>query len=461
MSDLLIALGGTGQHVALAVARLAFLGALPRVKLETIDAEDTTDLPMSLRTFGHTVLKGYSEHPLGEGAEHITPPFVTSKENPLFVSLFVDKAASSENKLFELCYEEALANTLVKEGMYGRPSVGAAIFMQNRDGLLKHVFTSAQQADRIFITGSMVGGTGAGIIHQLIKSLTEHEQIKTKPILGLVFLNWLSLPSEGTVDSYTLGRNMRFGLKYFADYTRKWLHASMVIGLPDGYSGGDKRLNPATPGQGDNSEQPHYFHLLAAYGIRRLPDIMTKQQERGSVFAAKYDPAKPLAIYEESWGERENPQQLSWFVNRGLFVKEVLAYSSSAKFAKELSDAFGLLGKKDNVGRGLYDAISRYDRSERKPKIAEVIECWKKLVGQYEFSLQWLDTVVGALPEASRLAGVTRVIADEQKRINAIQKIWNDEMPRSDAKPTPLFIAQFFHNKLVDSFSDQKLVDSL
>jgi len=459
MADLLIALGGTGQHVALAASRLVFLGALAPMTLRTIDAEDTTDLAMSLQTFGNTVVKGQSEHPLGKDVS-ILSPFVTHKEKPLFVNLFIDNPGT-ENRLFELCYEERLATTDVKEGFFGRPSVGAAIFMQNRKGLLKPVFDSATNADRIFIAGSMVGGTGAGIIHQLVKSLRDDDRIKAKDIFGLVFLNWLSLSGTGSVDSYTLGRNMRFGLKYFDEHTRPQLNASVVVGLPSGYSGTDKHLTPATPGQGDNSEQPHYFHLLAAYGIRRLPDIKTKQDNPGTVFAAKFDPVKPLGIYEESWGDRENPHPLSWYVNRAMFVKAVLSYAASPKFEKEFRDSFGLLGKKDNVGCGLYEAVERWERSDRKSKIPEIVQCWKKVVSQYEFSLQWLDRIVGALPEAARLPVTTKVLADEQKSIKTIQTVWKQEMPRSDLKPTPLEIAQNFHHKLVNSFSDQKIIESL
>ena len=76
--DLVIAVGGGGQHIALSVARLLRIGALAEpIEAFVIDADSDSRLAVKLRSFGNTVSAG-CPHPL-EGAEAIIPPF--AREN--------------------------------------------------------------------------------------------------------------------------------------------------------------------------------------------------------------------------------------------------------------------------------------------------------------------------------------------------------------------------------------------
>ncbi len=73
MSDLLIAVGGTGQHVALATSRLIRLRALPPMQAMIIDADSQGQLSQEMRTFGRTLkVDGVAEpmpHPMIGGDE--------------------------------------------------------------------------------------------------------------------------------------------------------------------------------------------------------------------------------------------------------------------------------------------------------------------------------------------------------------------------------------------------------
>ena len=72
--DLVIAVGGGGQHIALSIARLLRIGALSGpVEAFVIDADSDSRLATKLRYFGNTVNHG-SPHPLS-GAQTIVPPF--------------------------------------------------------------------------------------------------------------------------------------------------------------------------------------------------------------------------------------------------------------------------------------------------------------------------------------------------------------------------------------------------
>ena len=63
--DLVIAVGGGGQHIALALARLMRLGALSDAKAFVIDADSESRLAFRLRTLGHTLSSGTAHPPAG------------------------------------------------------------------------------------------------------------------------------------------------------------------------------------------------------------------------------------------------------------------------------------------------------------------------------------------------------------------------------------------------------------
>jgi len=293
MADLLIAVGGTGQHVALAVSRLVFLGALPPMELVTIDADDSQELSVRLKTFGNTVEPDYTHHPLMNGEKIYHPFDKTVREDPEFEDLFMGSHLEPSHKdIFDVCFDEASAAIRVKDGMFGRPSVGATIFAHNKDTQLKAVFERVDLANDIFIAGSFVGGTGAGLIHQLVKKMHG----RGRRIYGLLFLRWFGVPrgaARSTINDSTQDRNMRYGLDYFFRDTRPLLKAALMIGLPD-HPPDDGRVAPIMMEPGKTNEKMHYFHMVAAYGLISLKKISVTEQTDGSSYAAIYDSDHPL-----------------------------------------------------------------------------------------------------------------------------------------------------------------------
>jgi hypothetical protein len=449
MSDLLIAVGGTGQHVALAVSRLVFLGALPPLELATIDADDNQELSTSLKTFGQTVEAGYTTHPLTERAEKIYSPFdKTVREDPEFQDLFLGTQLDSSHKdIFEVCFDEVSAQIHVKDGMFGRPSVGATIFAHNTETMLKPVFERINLANNIFIAGSVVGGTGAGLIHQLVKKV----DARRHRIFGLIFLRWFNVPrgaAKQTIDDNTQDRNMRYGLDYFFRDTRPLLKAALLIGLPDHPP--DAKTAPITLEAGKTDEKKHYLHLTAAYGLLRVQKIAITEQTDGSAYAAVYDSEQPTQMYEAVW---RDGRPLHWYANRGAFVKELLDYANSPKFRREVSAAFGLLGNPKNVGQGLYEAIKIYDKRQRETKIDEIMHTFGLLSEQYQFSLSWLDEVLEPLPERLHHDRYTRVKDSDAEKAKELQTIWARSLEPGVELPTPQEVAHKLHGLIVESFA--------
>lgn len=451
MADLLIAIGGTGQHTALAVSRLVFLGVLPKMSLAVIDAEDSKELSINLKTFGQTADGNYGLHPLAKG-DKIYPPFDRGvMSDPKFQDLFVQNATPLERELFELAVDPVSAALSVKEGMFGRPSVGATIFAQNRQTQLGAVFESAQDAEMIFVTGSIVGGTGAGILHQLIKALPEE-----KRIYAIIFLKWLSAAlggSKQTISDGTMERNMRYGLDYFFKDTRTHLKAALLIGRPDKYP---PELASIIVRSGELGEKSHYFHLAAAYGILKLPKISVTEQLNGSVYAIAYESREQM--YDEVWGNDDNAKTLSWFVNRALFVKEILDFASADNFVSQVEATLGVmkvLQKPANVGLGLHQTLMQYPGSVRKVKLREIAQTWKVLLKQYEFSLTWLEDVLGRFPVEKYLAGYKKIKDDPKEKVDKIQKLWVEPIPMGQSPLSAPDVARAFHQKLVDGFREE------
>jgi hypothetical protein len=448
MKDLLIGIGGTGQHLALAVSRFVFLGALPAMELAIIDADDNGPLSQSLKTFGDTVKKGYSEHPLQNG-DAIYPPFnKEEKKDPQFRDLFADVDTARE--IFELFYEEKLASIKIKEGMFGKPSVGATTFLLGKDAQLRPILEKAHDAPRVFITGSLVGGTGAGLIHQLINKIKERDP--EKRIYGLIFLRWFQVPSldsKQLVTDSSLDQNMRYGLYYFFDKTRYRLNASFLVGLPQNPPPEIKTL---TLEAGKNEEKHHIFHLLAAHALQTLPEITRTEQAQGPVYAAAFESYDKL--YQDLWGES---RPLQWYINRALYLKEMLDFAGSDKFKQEILACFKMLFKQDpkHIGKGLFEVIDGYDKSKRENVINELIDTWQILAKQYDFCLKWLENIFGAFPEKYLLPLTKQVREDKNVRIKEIQLLWANSLPRESDPPPPL-MARKLHEILVRSYQDKR-----
>ncbi|MEM2125111.1 MAG: hypothetical protein QXZ28_00880 [Candidatus Methanomethylicaceae archaeon] len=449
MPNLLIAIGGTGQHIALAVSRLVFLGALPRMELAVIDADDRGELSNSLRTFGGTVEPNYTSHPL-ENGDQIYPPFDrVTREDPTVSDLLLDPRSTQwEKEVFELCFDEETAAFHVRDGMYGRPSVGATLFALNRETQLRPIFERAEQADAIYIAGSVVGGTGAGIIHQLVKAIKD--QWPRKRIYGLIFLRWFSVPQqagrEQTISDATLERNQSYGLDYFFCDTRYHLSASLVIGLPNQPLEGVREVRLSA---GRAGEQKHFLHLAAAYGIYKLPLIAVTEQADGSIFAIGVERREEM--YDESWNEN---RALHWYVNRALFVKEILDCAGSQQFGNEILRAFRIFGNPEHIGRGLFNAISQYNRFERQTVVDEMRRTWALLSRQWSFSVEWVtgEEVLGPLPERLWHNQYREVRQNRENQVRTIQEVWGREIPINRPLPSPPELAREFAKRLVQAF---------
>ena len=450
MPSVIVAVGGTGQHIALAAARLRLLGALPEgLSLLTIDGDTSGTLTTSLTTFDETVEKGRKpDHPLLQGDQDPFPPFDRQRhQNPRFADLLIGPQAKvTEREIFECLFDEESANVPVNEGMFGQPMVGATVFALEKNQQLKDVFTAIEEAQQVFVVGSFIGGTGAGILHQLVKTIQNRQP--QKDIYGIFFLPWISMgASKGdvtrTIDDSILVRNMQYGLHYFYEETRERLKASLLIGA--GEEVGPFRKQSVEQSKGEVRTPLMY---LAAKAIHWLPDNARQQNEKGSVYAASATATAPL--YDDRFGKTP----LSWYVNRARYVGKLMDYAGGQKFRDEMESTFKLLGSKpENIGLGLHGAIQEIPKNTRTPNLDRIQLTWRGLASQYKKSLVWLDGVLGQLP-AHLVSPDVKSLEDEKTVAAKLQAIWRPLKPKSITTPSGEEIAMYFAQRVGESFPE-------
>jgi hypothetical protein len=458
MADLLIAVGGSGQHTALAVARLARIGALQPPRAFVIDA-DRSALAQGLESFGGTVGAGLP-HPLPGGAI-VKPPFDIDRGATQFRSLFVDADHPQEEELVELFFdEEASGNGVghqgldVGRGMFGNPAVGSAVFANSRHKIMKPLFEVARGANRIFIVGSFLGGTGAGIIHQLVNLV--HREVDPKvraQLFGSFLLRWFELPAvQGlTVSPETLLASEGHGLQYFFNHTKSRLAASLLVGLPD-ESGSTPLLarRPAHPG---NAETVNVFPLLAAYGLEMLPR-KTDQQQGSKTYALAHEDADPqgLWILRQEWHKPENPPSRSATL-AARWQEAILLQQLYLSFNDRRSDFIGFDYPGARVWKSLMKEESRKHNIDLEVFAQRVLQALLHRGQQLYFSTAWLQQIFGDLDLAVPVgnngdATTKRLYAEWRQRkwnhplalsevlVSAYQPV-NDKKVELDAKQAP------------------------
>lgn len=302
MSRYFVSVGGTGQHVALALTRLVYMKALRHdIQLVAIDPDNQSPLPKLLEAPAGMKDK---RHPLQGG--QVFAPFDMAKIGTApFSKMFVDASHLAEKEFFEALFDADSASIPIHKGMYGTPSVGATVFAEGVHGdALQTLLRPLQNADRVFICGSVVGGTGAGLIHKLVSEIRKHY---TKEMYGIFMLPWFRISAsekKGAITQATLDRNASHGVKYFYEHTIPQLNASALIGYP-----GTKTstvLRPLTVAEGDMGEHPHFLHLAAAHALVKLPESYTAN--RGvKAYGIAHDPKAEGWLIDEQWEHNQHP----------------------------------------------------------------------------------------------------------------------------------------------------------
>ncbi len=257
MNKFFIAIGGTGQMAALAYLRLAKLVGFEPADIYVMDR----DLEGPITTKLNEVM-GKKE----QDAIPTISPIPNEKGLEYFKNVFGDLASPKIRNVLSVLFTQDQLNTHIEKGMYAKPPVGAATFMEKirrvkqkpeSDKWLRQLMSLINQAggdNKVVISGSVMGGTGAGGVPTLAKYIRRTVQGQLQ--LTIVdFLKWFILTQSNS--DMLLEKNAQSGIYYLGDEIARDVDACVLLGL-------DHTKQIDYKSVGEQEEIPHFINLLAA-----------------------------------------------------------------------------------------------------------------------------------------------------------------------------------------------------
>ena len=256
MSYTLVLVGGTGQRFGLGLGYLNLLGiaAMPD-RVVIVDAEGAN---VANRVTAQT------ERLLRFGQPNFQIkrilPYPATGGRAANLAHCVEHAGS---QLFPLCYDEEETERKIEEGFYATPKLAALVFrnlVRGKKDLfndeMKGGAASANALRRVFIVGSVAGGTGAGILRELGESYRKSKN----HVVGIVFSRFFDIPS-GEPTTADLDRNARLGCDFLLNRDLSSpFHLLAMVGPPHDA--------PLPPPVGSDTGLPHNFAgLLSALSL--------------------------------------------------------------------------------------------------------------------------------------------------------------------------------------------------
>jgi len=411
MSNLVIAVGGTGKSVALVYLKLAKFFGKP-FDLLVMDMpfgrEDSIDQQLN----EEGIQPGDFITPWAGGTE-------AQGENTFSQVLGIPEGHVAQPVARALFAQEEL-DTLVENGMNCRPIVGATIAMRKfwsriPDSQLGELRQKVGQYQNIFLVCSITGGTGAGVTPTLARWLTEVCGVRVHGILFLPYIDIGSGSGSGPSNS-AMRANAYATLSYlskppgsgaFQDY--------VVLGLPEG-------LQPDSSTVSGN----HPLHLLAATYILYFEQFLGEnpQQHHGPFYLeiaanglreSDVQPTKGLsfanAIYRQIWYRdvlnnlaSQKPDQ-AWDVVSPPITSRYLAWGALRESVRELAiSSTGYTARKD-VWQAMKDRFIAGARgAQRRLDRFEAITARDDHHLVYDVDWDWMKRQAGASSGRARTA---------------------------------------------------------
>ncbi len=423
--DLLVCVGGGGQHIALAVARMVRLGVWTNVpKVLVIDADLGSPLARRLKAFADPKdQKDDDQKSAAPSVPHpfkdmnMTPPLAAGAAGSSFRSAFLGTQGGGgdnpggpiEEELYELFYSEDADTVNIKEGMAARPAVGAAVFADLGIRHLRETLEgSFKQVQRVLVASSFIGGTGAGVTHQLVKFLHESPYRKDMRMHGAFLLQWLQLPTGGVgaANDLTMTNSADHGIQHFVRETAPRLTNAMLVG--------SNKLAGPTKANDSQDETVSIFPLLAAFGLTRMlsdtAGARTGSDDGDNIFTLTTQGPQWHWLLSERWnsGGTATPSIAErWAATR--VVEAVVRLFESVEGGVEFRqlathDAFrktGIAGLLERENWGT--AIRSWAKSKGREDVGLAAEVLNQLIGrmkQMSMVTEYLHEVFGPAAES-------------------------------------------------------------
>ena len=258
MSNFFVAVGGTGQMVALAYFRLAKLCGFKKPAYTYImDSDIDGDVSQDLMQL------------LGEESVPVIKPIPRADNIETFRDIFSNSEYDDNiQPVLPLLFTTEELDTHIRKGMYGRPPVGSTCLsvkmknIENRQGsdtALSRLITALRegQTNNVVICGSLFGGTGAGGIPTLAKYIRREVGPGIKiTIIDLLRWFWLPEQTHKSHDSM-LKHNAESGVCYLQDKIADSVNACVLLGLEEPVERTYEEI-------GKQTEKINFINLIAA-----------------------------------------------------------------------------------------------------------------------------------------------------------------------------------------------------
>lgn len=299
MSLYILGVGGTGARCIRALTYLCASGFLKGETLNTyfVDADETNgNLTEATETINKYIeIKNISARTGSSfgsselfGAEiknhKVWSPFSHYESAMKLEDLFsYETMQQSERELFEILYTKKKRQSTFENGFLGWPSVGSGIVAKEFDSLDN--LTQAIAGDtnaRVFLVGSIFGGTGSSGIPTLLKLLrqtitNENKEGVNRKLGILLMLPYFNFKDEESDDPNSNSMNFKLKTKIALEYYyNQGFHnlCDSIYTLSDSFS--LRTAEERAKGGETQKNRPHFLELYA--GLMSI-DFFTKSSE--------------------------------------------------------------------------------------------------------------------------------------------------------------------------------------
>jgi hypothetical protein len=421
-NNFLIAVGGSGQMIALAYFRLARLcGFKEPAHLYIMDSDFVGD---------NDVTKMLDKL-LGKKRISTIKPIPQDINYNSFSDIF----HNNENAQFDekidnvlgLLFTQEELNTNIEKGMYGKPPVGStclnvkidniemnenALNATAKDPLIKLVNDiSRSKNSKVVICGSLFGGTGAGGVPTLAKYIREKVGLDVE-ITIIDLMRWFHLSQDQKVsEEARLRYNEESGIFYLKDKIANYVDACVLLG--------PKTTTERTHQEvGAQTEKPNYINLFAAviasntFNITAITDLFAVQNSIycyatpvGNLKASDIDVILPTENNTVEYKVKLNEIiQLAMATNEflGFFANYIYEGSIPGfSFFPSLTVPSNLKRAEKRLGtdalKKIYDAVK-----QRKDDYIEILDWFEELTEDGSFETNENEITTNAYKKTSK-----------------------------------------------------------
>jgi hypothetical protein len=311
MTQVLIGVGGSGQHIVLAYLRVLALGnatsaQVPHVFLIDADAQleqnqgRKSQLVSDIKQL-HDQLKQVDQNADQKPAEfEIIRPYNTTLASSSEVKVKDIVLGKSQYAPIEVqaFFNQDDLDVKLSEGMHANPKVGSTVFGEKLANCMKsgvisveelptqisqqfgrlfapHVTGSQAKPLKVVVVGSVFGGTGSGIIPTLARNLSQVLGAGSVAITTVTTLPWFSLKAgsngqQGSaLNEGRLQRNTSFALRNFQKQLNTQDNSAVVSSVFIQSAPQWPIIERPSAGDFDQPEHPHVINLIAAHAVQQ------------------------------------------------------------------------------------------------------------------------------------------------------------------------------------------------